>query len=103
MSTNERGLALYGAVEAKAKESGGVLGTGTFFRTVLEQLVAGAKAQAKAAIDTEEERDVLIEYALKAADAFVAPKFPFGWRYARAGIQSFLDESLDGLPDLLAE
>lgn len=90
--------ALSSAVESQAAASGGALGLGTFLRTVLSTV----KSFGVQLIDTEAERDALIEKALALADLYVAPKFPVGWSFVRSAVQSFLDESLDNLPALLA-
>lgn len=76
----------------------GTVGLGTFYRVALDWLKSLALAQ----VDTEAERDDIVEVVLKAADALVGTKFPFGWTIVRASIQSFLDDAIDQLPTLLA-
>lgn len=90
--------ALTSAVKVEADEQGGTLSIDTFTRTIVKEV----KDWARSKIDTEEERDALIEAALNLADLYVAPRFPTGWTIIRAMIRQFADSAFDGIPDLLA-
>lgn len=83
----------------------GAVGYGTFVRVVtdaLKRLAAQLKAAGKAAIDTEEERDAIVESVMKLADSFVAGKFsPLVWAYFRQTLADYLDEQIDRLPALV--
>lgn len=56
---------------------------------------------ARRGVDTEEERDAIIEIVLRMADRFVKPKWPIGWELARNALQGWLDQAIDHLPELL--
>lgn len=70
------------------------VGYGTFLRIVLGVF--------KERIDTEEERDALIDAALLLADKLVAGRFPLVWPVVRFGLRETLDEAGDKLPELLS-
>lgn len=86
-------------VESAAASQGGTLGLGNFLRIAFD----AAKQLAATQVDTEEERDALIERALQLADLFVAPRFPIGWALVRRNLQAVLDEALDDLPKWLGQ
>ena len=75
----------------------GTVGLGSFYRVVLNQLKALALSQ----VDTEAERDAIVAHVIHAADAVVAPRFPWGWPFVRANLEAFLDAQIDNLPALL--
>lgn len=78
----------------------GQVGAGTFLRTA----AGWVKQLALAQVDTEAERDAIIDVVMKAADVLVAGKFPpVIWGFVRTSIQTFLDEYIDKLPGLLTE
>ena len=66
------------------------------------QVLAWAKQLARDQVDTEEERDAIVDGAMLVADRFVAPRFPWGWVAIRPLLREGLDQGIDFLPALLA-
>lgn len=97
MASHPQAQAMFGAIESHAQAAGGTLGLGSFLRVVIDTL----KSRAHASIDTEEERDAIVDAVMKAADTFVAPKFPIAWAQVRTGIRTILDDAIDHLPSLV--
>jgi hypothetical protein len=93
-STHE--AALFAALKPQAVN--GAVGLGTYLRGFIDYL----KSLARQAVDTEEERDAIVEAALKVADKLVAPRFPPSlWAITRNVIQAYADAAIDNLPALL--
>lgn len=86
------------SIEAQAGVQGGSVGLGFFGR----QFVQSLRTMALAQVDTEAERDAIVAYAMKLADAFVAPRFGPLWPLFRGSLQGILDGAIDALPGLLA-
>ena len=80
------------------KSADGTLG---FWAFVL-QVLSWAKQLARDQVDTEEERDAIVDGAMLVADRVVAPKFPWGWAAIRPLLREGLDQGIDYLPTLLA-
>jgi hypothetical protein len=80
-----------------ARETDGTMSLGSFIGNFL----AWVKALAADKIDTEEERDAIVDVAMVAADRIVGPRL-FGWIMWRPMIREVLDQGIDYLPGLLA-
>lgn len=91
-------VAMSASVESQAAEQGGSLSIDTFLRAIKDE----AKKWVREQVDTEEERDAIIQSVLVLADIYVAPRWPFGWPTIRSAIEAFADSALDSLPTLLA-
>lgn len=87
-------LAALESSAAEAADESGAVGYGTFLRLALDLF--------KERIDTEEERDALIDSILLIADKLVAARFPLVWPVVRFGLRETLDEAGDKLPELLS-
>ena len=74
------------------------VGLGSFLRTFVDWL----RSLASQAIDTEEERDRIVDVAMSVADKVVAVRFSAAlWVMIRPSVRELLDEAIDSLPGLI--
>ena len=95
---HESVASLNAAVKRLAVDQGGTISIDGFYRAVVLEL----KTWVRSKIDTEEERDALIEATLALADLYVKPRWPGIWPFIRTGIKEFADSTFDSVPELLA-